>query len=89
MIGRRGFLIGIGALAAAVAVPARAMYTYVKRTSLPAMQWRMFNQGEPYGRSPLMDALPMMKEFNALPSEERSAAIREYGDEMIRTGEWP
>jgi hypothetical protein len=88
MIGRRSFITGLGALAAAVTVPARAVYTYVKRASLPPMQWRIFNNGAPYGRGPMMDALPAMRAYNALPPEERARAAAWFVDDMIERGEW-
>lgn len=70
---RRGFIAGLGALIAAPPIvrasslmQIRAIpHRFILRTSLPAYSWRMFNQGAPYGRSPLMDCLPELEACNA------------------------
>lgn len=65
IIGRRGFIAGIGALIAAPAIvrasslmPVRApKHIYELRTLLPSGTWRMYNKGVPYGVSPATAAL--------------------------------
>jgi hypothetical protein len=46
-------------------------YTFVFRTKIPAQSWRLMNQGIEYGRSPIMDDLPLVRAWN----EEMRAKI--------------
>lgn len=62
---RRGFISGLGALIAAPAIvrvasimPVSARGLALVRTSIPIGAWRLF------GRSPMMDALPLMVNYN-------------------------
>lgn len=65
---RRGFITGLISLVAAPAIvragslmPIKAEPLVALRTSLPPATWRSLNQGELYGRSPMLDALPYLR----------------------------
>jgi hypothetical protein len=44
----------------------------------------MSDPDELYGRGPMMDALPAMREIEALPPEERARANREFVRDQLR-----
>jgi hypothetical protein len=43
----------------------------------------MTDEKEQYGRSPMMDALPAIKAYNALPLEERIKLAREHVERQM------